>query len=66
MSWLALDTATDQASVAVGRTAATASVESVAGSRRHAAELLPMIDRALAAQGITLAGLRGVIVADGP
>lgn len=66
MSWLALDTATDRASVAVGRTAETASVETIAGARRHAAELLPMIDRALAAQGATLDALRGVIVADGP
>jgi tRNA threonylcarbamoyl adenosine modification protein YeaZ len=66
VSWLALDTATSEASVAVGRTAETASVESVAGSRRHAAELLAMIDRALAAQAIALRDLRGVIVADGP
>ena len=66
MSWLGLDTATDRASIAVGRTAESASVETLAGARRHAAELLPMIDRALAAQGISLADVRGVIVADGP
>ncbi len=48
---LALETATDRASVAVGRTEADAVEENVTGARRHAASLLPMIDSALRRAG---------------
>ena len=40
--WLALETATDRASVAVGRAAADAVEESLSGARRHAVE--PIVD----------------------
>lgn len=66
MTWLALDTATDRASVALGHTLADAVEENLEGARKHAAALLPMIDRLVGAQGLRLADLRGVIIADGP
>jgi tRNA threonylcarbamoyladenosine biosynthesis protein TsaB len=64
--WLALETATDRASVAVGESAGDAVEESLSGARRHAGALLPMIDKALRRRGVTLAQLSGVLVSDGP
>jgi tRNA threonylcarbamoyladenosine biosynthesis protein TsaB len=64
--WLAVDTATDRASVAVGVTAADAVEESLAGARRHAAALLPMVESALRRRGVSLDDLTGLLVSDGP
>ncbi len=64
--WLALDTATDRASVALGAAAADALEEEVLGARRHAAALLPMVGRALERRGATLDEVRGLLIADGP
>ncbi len=64
--WLALETATDRASVAVGDGTEDAVEESLDGARRHAAALLPMVDRALQRRGVTLDRLSGVVVSDGP
>ena len=64
--WLALETATDRASVAVGRTAADAVEESLTGARRHAGALLPMIEAALRRRGVGLDAITGLIVSDGP
>lgn len=66
MNWLALDTATARASVAIGSSAADAVEESLDGARQHARALLPMVTRVLERRGVTLATLDGVIVADGP
>ena len=66
MTWLAIDTATDRASVAVGHTLADTIELNVDGARRHAAMLLPTIARALEAVGAGLDEVRAVIVADGP
>lgn len=66
MSWLALDTATDRASVAIGRTFDSAREEHLDGARRHATAVLPMVERLLGAMDLSLGDLRGVIVADGP
>ena len=66
MSWLAIDTATDRASVAVGHTLADTIELNVDGARRHAAELLPAIARALESAGIGLEDVRSLVVADGP
>jgi len=63
---LALDTSTDRLSVALGGAAATAAVAHVDGARRHAAAIIPTIDRLLAGGGVTLADVGDVIVADGP
>lgn len=64
--WLALDTATDRATVALGERAEDAVVESLPGARRHAAALIPMIESVLRQAGATLDQVEGVIVADGP
>jgi tRNA threonylcarbamoyladenosine biosynthesis protein TsaB len=64
--WLALDTATDRASVALGTSAGDALEESLPGARRHAAALLPMIDRLLARAGVGLDAVGGVALSDGP
>ena len=64
--WLALETATDRASVAVGRTADDAVEESLTGARRHAAALLPMVEAALRRRGVRLDDVTGLVVSDGP
>ncbi|MDZ4862590.1 MAG: tRNA (adenosine(37)-N6)-threonylcarbamoyltransferase complex dimerization subunit type 1 TsaB [Gemmatimonadota bacterium] len=64
--WLALDTATDQASVAVGGPGGCAAEERIIGARRHAVALLPTVQLLLASAGTTLAALEGIILADGP
>ena len=66
--WLALDTATDQVSVAVGRPGAASSAleENLAGARRHAGALLPMVQALLRRAGATLDDLEGIILSDGP
>src|SRR6266545_2797653 len=66
MTWLALDTATDRASVALGTSAGDALEESLVGARRHAGALIPMIDRLLARAGLGLDALSGVAFSDGP
>lgn len=63
---LAIDTATDRASVALGRTMQDALEENLDGARRHAAALLPMIARLLARADLGLDGVRGIVLADGP
>lgn len=64
--WLALETATDRASVAVGTTAADAVEESLTGARRHAGALLGMVETALRRRGVGLDAITGLVVADGP
>jgi len=66
MTWLAIDTATDRASVAVGHTLADTIELNVDGARRHAAMLLPAIARVLESAGTSLEDVRAVVVADGP
>jgi tRNA threonylcarbamoyl adenosine modification protein YeaZ len=64
--WLALDTATDRASIAVGGPGGVLARETVVGARRHAAELLPAIERCLAAAELGYGHLEGLVLADGP
>ena len=63
---LALETATDRASVAVGPTEAQAVEMNVSGARRHAASILVLVQTALTRAGATLDDLTAVVVADGP
>jgi tRNA threonylcarbamoyladenosine biosynthesis protein TsaB len=63
---LALETATERASVALGTSSADAVVREMTGARRHAAELLPMIDTVLREAGIPLSAVRGLALSDGP
>jgi tRNA threonylcarbamoyladenosine biosynthesis protein TsaB len=64
--WLAIDTATDRASVAVGVPPAVMASALVTGARRHAAEIVLRIDDVLRRAGAAPDGLAGIIVADGP
>ena len=64
--WLAIDTATDRASVAAGVPPAVGASASVTGSRRHAAQIVRLIDQVLGAVGVTSAKLAGIVVSDGP
>jgi tRNA threonylcarbamoyladenosine biosynthesis protein TsaB len=64
--WLAMDTATDRASVAVGVTGAEPLEESISGARRHAASLLPAIQALLRRAGASLDHLEGIVLSDGP
>src|SRR5215217_9516376 len=68
LMWLALDTASDWASVAVGEPGAghRAVEENLLGARRHAAALLPMVQSILSRAGASLDGLRGIVLSDGP
>ena len=66
MTWLALDTATDRASVAIGRSPESVREEHLDGARRHATAVVPIIERLLAGLALSLDDLRGIIVADGP
>ena len=63
---LAIDTATDRASVALGVPGAAPLEENVAGARRHAAVLLPMIQSLLQHAGASLEDVSGVVLSDGP
>jgi tRNA threonylcarbamoyladenosine biosynthesis protein TsaB len=63
---LAIDTATDQASVALGGPDIEPVEENVLGARRHAAALLPMIETLLCRAGASLDDLRGIVLSDGP
>src|SRR5687768_17324804 len=65
VSMLAIDTATDIASVAVnagGRTFA----QSIRGARQHAAQILPLVQHVMASAGVSLKDIKRIIVGDGP
>jgi tRNA threonylcarbamoyladenosine biosynthesis protein TsaB len=63
--WLALDTATDVASVAVN-TARSTVARSIRGYRQHAAQLLPLVHEVLSVAKLSLNDLKGIVVGDGP
>lgn len=65
MTWIALDTATDRASVAAEADGAVHRATLI-GARRHAEALPRLIDEVLAAAGAALSQVRGIVVADGP
>jgi tRNA threonylcarbamoyl adenosine modification protein YeaZ len=62
---LALDTATDTPSAAVG-SAGTSDELRLAGRRELSREIEHLVGRLLSTRGITVADLAGVVVADGP
>jgi tRNA threonylcarbamoyladenosine biosynthesis protein TsaB len=64
--WLALDTATDRASVALGVVGAVPIEEHISGARRHAASLLPAVQALLRRAGASLDDLEGLALSDGP
>ncbi|MFC1639292.1 tRNA (adenosine(37)-N6)-threonylcarbamoyltransferase complex dimerization subunit type 1 TsaB [Gemmatimonadota bacterium] len=63
--FLAMDTATDYGSVAVGKPGAVAA-ELVFAKRRHASDLMPAIVEVLRIAGGDLIDIVGIIVANGP
>ena len=64
--WLAIDTATDLASVAVGIPPVTLAAAFVQGARQHAAQILTLVEQALAPTGVRLKELAGIVLGDGP
>lgn len=64
--WLAIDTATDLASVAVGVPPFSESVTQLAGPRSHAAAIVELVDRCLGPLGLKPVDLAGIVVGDGP
>ena len=64
--WLAIDTATDIASVALGRPPAAESGAHVQGARRHAAEIIRLVDFVLSRRSLRPRDLEGIVVGDGP
>lgn len=64
--WLAIDTATDRASVALGLPGSILAEEEISGARRHASQLLPAILEALRRAGARLLEIEAIVLADGP
>jgi len=64
--WLALETAGDRASVAVGWPGRVGGTATLAGSRRHAGALLGLVEQACTSAGVAVDEVEGLIVADGP
>ena len=64
--WLAIDTATDCVSVAAGGPPVAEAGAHVQGARRHAAEIIRLVDFALRRLGLEPKDLEGIVVGDGP
>ena len=64
--WLAIDTATEIASVAVGRPPSAETGAHVQGARRHAAEIVRLVDFVLRRLSLRPRDLEGIVVGDGP
>lgn len=64
--WLALDTATDRASLALGWPGAVAARETIVGARNHAGALVPALANCLSRAGIIPGEIEGIVLADGP
>jgi tRNA threonylcarbamoyladenosine biosynthesis protein TsaB len=65
-SWLAIDTATDIASVAVGAAERVRGARSVAGARQHAAQIIELVHEVLTVAAARMDELEGIVIADGP
>jgi tRNA threonylcarbamoyladenosine biosynthesis protein TsaB len=63
---LAMDTATDRASIALGVPGGPPLQEPIAGARRHAAGVLPAVQRLLQSAGTSIEALSGIVLSDGP
>ncbi len=64
--WIACETSGDRASVATRLPDGTIAEEIIAGTRLHARELIPALERLLATAGCTVKRVEGVLVSDGP
>ena len=63
--WLAIDTATDIASIAVSAGSETVA-RSIRGARQHAAKILPLVHEVLTLARLSLKDISGIVVGDGP
>jgi len=66
VTWLAIDTATEVASVAAGRPPHVEAGAEVRGARRHASELIRTVAFTLERVGVAPNELDGIVVGDGP
>lgn len=64
--WLAIDTATDRASVAAGPPPRTLTSVTISGARRYAAEVVTAVDQVLRRLDARPGDVGGIVVADGP
>lgn len=64
--WIACETSGDRASVATRLPDGSIAEEIIAGSRRHARELIPAIERVLVTSGCSIKRVQGILVSDGP
>ncbi|HEV8263388.1 MAG TPA: tRNA (adenosine(37)-N6)-threonylcarbamoyltransferase complex dimerization subunit type 1 TsaB [Gemmatimonadales bacterium] len=64
--WLALETATDIASVALGTADRVRAARSVSGARQHAAQIVELIDQVLTMSAARVDEIAGIVVGDGP
>jgi tRNA threonylcarbamoyladenosine biosynthesis protein TsaB len=63
---LAIDTATDVASVAVGSAEHVAAVRSVRGARQQSAQIVPLIQQVLTVAKLRVEQITGIVIGDGP
>ncbi|MEO8448792.1 MAG: tRNA (adenosine(37)-N6)-threonylcarbamoyltransferase complex dimerization subunit type 1 TsaB [Gemmatimonadota bacterium] len=63
---LALDTATDRLSAALGAPGEEVLERLVSGARRHAAEVAPVVEGLLAEAGVELGDVGEILISDGP
>lgn len=64
--WLALETSSDRASVAVGHPGRILAEAGLEGARQHAGALPGLIERVLAEAGAGLSALAAIVLGDGP
>lgn len=64
--WLALDTATDRAALAIGRPGDIRAREVIVGARQHAGALLTALQSLLDKAKTSLPEIEGIVLADGP
>lgn len=64
--WLAIDTATELASVALGSAERVRAVRSMQGARQQAAQIVPLVDQVLTLAAVRARNLSAVVVGDGP
>jgi len=65
-TWIAFDTATDIASVAIGSVGGAVVGRVIRGARQQAAQILPTVHDLLATANVSLSQVDGFIVGDGP
>ena len=65
-TWIAFDTATDIASVAIGSVGGAVVGRVIRGARQQAAQILPTLHDLLATANVSLSQVDGFIVGDGP